>query len=324
MYYICINSATKSDKDEIRTIEKTKTDEILERISIKLDQIWSRLKPNSPMWIHFVIGIAMMASRSLTIFSLVYINYPTQVVFKSMKLLSVLIGSVFCFSKEYSGLEVIGHVSMVISAFCFTLADAEVSDKSDISQETDDIESEYNSTTSKFTFYGIVLVSLSLVADSVHANYQEYALKVKKSTMSELMIFSNFIAAVISSAACIFSQEWIDTTYFVRKHPEIMYLIFFRSVCIFFGAVAYLALTKRFGAVIASEVTTARKVVTIITSFIFFPKPFMFKHQIGSLLFGLSVVLNVYAKRSAEASKPKNSIDIEVDENEPLTDDSAD
>ena len=270
------------------------------------------------MSVHTIIGVAMMCARSLTLFSLVYINYPTQVIFKSMKLLTVLIGSVLFFEKKYSMYEVFGHIAMVISALCFTLGDSQkmndinskesndINDINDINDLNDlnEIKGlETNESIHKFEFYGIILVSLSLIADSVHANYQEYALKVKNATTSELMIFSNFIAGMLSFVACIVSQEWINAIYFVGKHPSIIILFFIRSMCIFFGAIAYLALTKRFGAVMASEVTTARKVITIITSYLFFPKPFIFKHKLGSMLFAISIAITVYAKRKTQQSK---------------------
>eukprot|EP01084_Bolivina_argentea_P045702 84117_1 len=48
--------------------------------------------PRSPLYIHIIIGFAMTFARSLTLFSLIHLNYPTQVIFKSMKLVFVLFG----------------------------------------------------------------------------------------------------------------------------------------------------------------------------------------------------------------------------------------
>merc|ERR1712062_373149 len=157
----------------------------------------------------------------------------------------------------------------------------------------------------RFTMVGVVLVVSSLVFDSIHANFQEYALRKCKATSSELMIFSNGVAAVLSGIACITSGELYVVREFMTNNPDIWMLFIVRSMALYIGAVAYLTLTKRFGAVIASEVTTARKVLTIISSYYLFPKPFIIKHQVGSLSFGLAIAASVYARRQSDVSKQK-------------------
>lgn len=243
-------------------------------------------KPKSPFYIHIIIGFAMTFARSLTLFSLIYLNYPTQVIFKSMKLLFVLLGSYMCFGLKYSFLEIIGHFLMVFAAILFSLGDHE--------------------TQTRFTSIGVILVLSSLIFDSIHANFQEYALRKCNSSFSELMIFSNGIAAINSCLICILSKEIFLVIEYIKNHPNIWFLFLIRSCSIYIGAVAYLSLTKRFGAVIASQVTTARKVVTILTSYYLFPKPFVNLHQIGFLSFGLAVFASIYSKR-LQKDKSQNS-----------------
>ena len=118
------------------------------------------------------------------------------------------------------------------------------------------------------------------------------------------MIYSNGIAALLSAIMCIMSNEIYDVILFMQTNPKIWTLFWLRSFSIYIGACAYLALTKRFGAVIASEVTTARKVFTIIGSYYLFPKPFVYKHSIGSILFASAIIASIYAKRQNN-NKPK-------------------
>eukprot|EP01084_Bolivina_argentea_P126874 224526_1 len=251
----------------------------------RLKFIKLQLAPRSPIYIHCIIGCAMTFARSLTLFSLIHLNYPTQVIFKSMKLLFVLLGSYLCFGLQYSFFEIIGHISMVIAAILFSLGDHE--------------------TQTRFTLTGLVLVLTSLIFDSIHANYQEYALRKFKCNINELMIYSNGIAAFLSGIACILTQEIHEVIAFVKYNPNIWFLMLIRSTSIYVGAVAYLGLTKRFGAVSASEVTTARKVLTIITSYYLFPKPFITKHSFGSISFAFAIFASIYAKRQKKAIKPK-------------------
>lgn len=252
----------------------------------KAKDIKAMFKPKSPFYIHGIIGFAMTFARSLTLFSLVYLNYPTQVIFKSMKLIFVLLGSYVCFGLKYSLMEIVGHCLMVIAAILFSLGDHE--------------------TETRFTPIGVIIVLSSLIFDSIHANFQAYALNKCNSNIKELMIYSNGIAAILSFFACIITNEiWIVLEY-IDNNSNILYLFLLRSFAIYIGAVAYLQLTKSFGAVIASEVTTARKVLTIISSYYLFPKPFVNSHQIGFAAFISAILIAVYAKRIGQQKKCKD------------------
>jgi len=50
---------------------------------------------------HGMVAVAMSLSRGLTNVSLQYLNYPTQVIFKSMKLITVMIGSIILLRKSF-------------------------------------------------------------------------------------------------------------------------------------------------------------------------------------------------------------------------------
>ncbi|ETO16186.1 UDP-galactose transporter [Reticulomyxa filosa] len=196
-----------------------------------------------------------------------------------MKLLAVLVGSICGLKKRYNCLEIVGHVCMVIAACLFSLGD--------------------NESDTKFNVVGVILVLLSLLADSIHANSQEHALTVNQSSYYELMFYSNGIAAICSAIVCISTGEMSRALSVFQQYPILWTLFFIRCTSIYFGTLAYLEMTRKFGAVLASEVTTARKVLTVATSYYFFPKPFFFKHQIGSLAFVAAVAFSFFGKRTS-------------------------
>merc|ERR1712228_373241 len=62
------------------------------------------------------------------------------------------------------------------------------------------------------------------------------------------------------------------------------------------GVNVVLALVQSFGALVAVTVTTCRKAVTIVLSFVFFAKPFTSQYVWSGLLVLLGIYLNVYSK----------------------------
>lgn len=60
-------------------------------------------------------------------FSLKYLNYPTQVIFKSCKLIPVMIGGILIQKKQYRIIDYVASGLMCLGLIAFTLADSQVS-----------------------------------------------------------------------------------------------------------------------------------------------------------------------------------------------------
>lgn len=233
---------------------------------------------NASLYRHWIVAAAMTASRGLTNVSLMYLNYPTQVVFKSLKLITVMIGSVIT-GKGYSKMEYLAAVFTVISAIFFGLGDVDVAPQ--------------------FSVVGISIVLVSLIADSAHSNSQEALLTIAPmATLPEVMVFSNLFAAILSGLVCLFTGEvWLALEY-CSEHP-ISYIIFVaHAVVTYIGVLFFVTTIKQFGVVMATTVTTVRKITTVLLSFILFPKPMTDKYLYGTMMFILSFVIHYYSKPS--------------------------
>eukprot|EP01083_Nonionella_stella_P070222 187782_1 len=230
---------------------------------------------------HLMVSWAMMCSRALTNIALLLLNYPTQVIFKSMKLISVMIGSVCCLKKEYHQCEYIGAPLLVASAVLFTFGDS------------NDLN---------FNVLGIVVVLLSLLFDAIHANSQQYILQAKteRDTTMELLVYSNLIAGVLAGVVSLLTGEIDDMfhQYLPQQPDNTLYKLFMwfliRVACLYIGVSAFVVFTKRFGAVFAVTITTVRKILTVLLSYVFYPgkKAFIpIQHGTGTALFVLSLSL---------------------------------
>jgi adenosine 3'-phospho 5'-phosphosulfate transporter B3 len=93
-----------------------------------------------------------------------------QVIFKSCKLIPVLIGSILIQKKKHKPMDFIAAAAMCVGLIFFTLADSKVSPK--------------------FSSYGVAIISLALVFDAVIGNVQELAMKKHKASNSEVVFYS--------------------------------------------------------------------------------------------------------------------------------------
>jgi solute carrier family 35 (adenosine 3'-phospho 5'-phosphosulfate transporter), member B3 len=96
-----------------------------------------------------------------------------------------------------------------------------------------------------------------------------------------------------------FSSISIQSPSYLSQHPVETYIYgFLLSVTGYLGIQVVLTLVRTTGATTAVTVTTTRKAMSIVVSFIFFAKPFTIQYVWSGLIIVLGIYLNVYSKRS--------------------------
>ncbi|XP_021570971.1 adenosine 3'-phospho 5'-phosphosulfate transporter 2 [Carlito syrichta] len=226
---------------------------------------------------YMIIAFLTVGTMGLSNTSLGYLNYPTQVIFKCCKLIPVMLGGVFIQGKRYSFVDVSAALCMSLGLIWFTLADSTIAPN--------------------FNLTGVMLISLALCADAVIGNVQEKAMKLHNASNSEMVLYSYSIGFVYILLGLTCTSGLGPAVTFCSKNPIRTYgYAFLFSLTGYFGISFVLALIKIFGALLAVTVTTGRKAMTIVLSFIFFAKPFTFQYVWSGLLVVLGIFLNVYSK----------------------------
>ncbi|MES1908082.1 MAG: hypothetical protein MHM6MM_001086 [Cercozoa sp. M6MM] len=229
-------------------------------------------KHKAPLRAHALVAGAMLLSRVFTNLSILHLSYPTQIVFKSLKLLSIMLGSVLLLKKYYNPADVSAAFLLCTAAASFAMGDALGGSK-------------------QTTAYGIVLVSLSLLGDALHTNVQELAMTQYKAPPLEVLQFTNGIAGLVQLCfTLLFSGEVAPALSSVS--PSIFLVLVLRAALVYAGALCFVTLIKHFGSVAATTMTTVRKVLSVLFSFLAFTKPFGTAHVAGIALFGLGLWLS--------------------------------
>ncbi|XP_032449012.1 adenosine 3'-phospho 5'-phosphosulfate transporter 2 isoform X5 [Lynx canadensis] len=206
---------------------------------------------------YMIIAFLTVGTMGLSNTSLGYLNYPTQVIFKCCKLIPVMLGGVFIQGKRYNIADVSAAICMSLGLIWFTLADSTVAPN--------------------FNLTGVILISLALCADAVIGNVQEKAMKLHNASNSEMVLYSYSIGFVYILLGLTCTSGLGPAVTFCSKNPIQTYgYAFLFSLTGYFGISFVLALIKIFGALLAVTVTTGRKAMTIVLSFMFFSKPFTF------------------------------------------------
>lgn len=198
-----------------------------------------------------------------------YVNYATGTVLKSAKLVPVMAVSVLWLRRTYHPFDYLAAALMTASAALFGLGERELAPDGN-------------------TAAGFLLSFLCLALAALQSNVSDKCLRDFGASVDENMLYTNGLGAVFVLAYLLAGTTEAEeaTAYFFRK-PEALALLVIRSATFYLGAWAYTLLMKHFGAVAAVAVTTTRKALTVMMSFVIFSgdKPLTAKYASAAALF---------------------------------------
>ncbi|XP_017773021.1 PREDICTED: adenosine 3'-phospho 5'-phosphosulfate transporter 2 [Nicrophorus vespilloides] len=236
-------------------------------------------KRKIPIKTYILLAALTLGTMGFSNSSVGYLNYPTQVIFKCCKLLPVMAGSILIQGKRYGPLDFISASLMCVGLILFTLADSKISPN--------------------FNTSGVIMISLALLCDAVIGNVQEKSMKKSGASNAEVVLYSYSIGFAYLFIIMVISGSFTDGITFFAQNPKQTYgYAFIFSLTGYLGIQIVLTLVRTCGAFVTVTVTTCRKAMTIIISFIFFNKPFVFQYLTSGLLVVIAIYLNLYSKKN--------------------------
>ncbi|XP_075494165.1 UDP-galactose/UDP-glucose transporter 2-like isoform X2 [Primulina tabacum] len=232
----------------------------------------------NPWKTYIKLSAVLMGSSGLTKSSLAFLNYPAQLMFKSTKVLPV----------------------MIMGAFI--PADAQ--------------------TSPNFSMIGVIMVSGALILDSLLGNLQEVIFTmIPETTQTEMLFCSTLVGMPLLIPPMLFTGELFKAWTSCSQHLYVYGVLVFEAMATFIGQVSVLSLVTLFGAANTAMVTTARKAVTLLLSYMIFTKPLTEQHGTGLLLIAMGIVLKMLPENKPPQKRANSQRNVE---NVPRTEDSSD
>ncbi|PRQ42278.1 putative UAA transporter [Rosa chinensis] len=179
----------------------------------------------NPWKTYVKLSAVLMGSHGLTKGSLAFLNYPAQLMFKSTKILPVMIMGAFIpgLRRKYPPHEYVSAILLVVGLILFTLADAQ--------------------TSPNFSVIGVVMVSGALVMDSFLGNLQEAIFtKNPETTQMEMLFCSTVVGLPFLVPPMILTGELFKAWSSFSQHPYVYGVLVFEAMATFIGQVSVLSL----------------------------------------------------------------------------------
>ena len=134
-------------------------------------------------------------------------------------------------------------------------------------------------------------IGFALLADALIGNVQEKSMNKYNASTTEMIFYSKGIGSIFLLVALLVTGELVPAFVYCWERPIVyLYFLVFASLgCM--GEFFVMALVKQFGALVAATVTSSRKLMSIMASFLLFPKPFTLIYLLGTVqvFFGIGL-----------------------------------
>jgi len=252
-----------------------------------------KLRRVAPLSSYTLLTLCLLSSSGMSSMSLNYINFPTKVIFRSCKLIPAMILATFINGKSFHKSEYISALSVCSGLIVFAAADWKL--------------------TPTFSPLGIGLVSASVCADAVLPNAQERLFRTGSSRL-EVTLYTNFFTLVAMTFTTLLSGDLLGAILVAsRDRTLLLYMILYTAVS-YLAVLTYMNVVQKFSGVTAVLLATARKGMTLVLSFLLFPKAFSWFYVSGAALVlgGLAVSSLVKQRDKKMRSSSCKAKEVEV------------
>eukprot|EP00933_Yihiella_yeosuensis_P032747 TRINITY_DN26381_c0_g2_i1.p1 TRINITY_DN26381_c0_g2~~TRINITY_DN26381_c0_g2_i1.p1 ORF type:complete len:280 (+),score=44.24 TRINITY_DN26381_c0_g2_i1:116-841(+) len=155
---------------------------------------------------------------------------------------------------------------------------------------------------------GICMLIVSALCDATASNTQQRLMQQNGYPPMVVMVRLNLVGALGTVGVLIISGHAGSLAKQTWEDPRIWQFCSLVSMSLAVAVWAYTQLLNESGSVFAVGVATVRKVLTLILSFVVFPKPFSSLHVISFFLVVMGIFLSTTKKgKTAKAEKTKPS-----------------
>ncbi|WUR02410.1 UDP-galactose transporter 1-like protein [Vairimorpha necatrix] len=232
---------------------------------------------------YIFLSVLTLISAQLWTYSLKFLSYPTIVISKSCKLLSIALMNFIIYKKKFTMRK---YFTLILTSFCvllFALSET---------KETKNMSSSY---------IGICLLLINLSIDGFINVVQDNIVKKYKVSSLNMMYYFNLIRLSLSSVILITNGSFYTSFGSLIGNSDFSYDILLSSVTNVIGQVFIYSMIEKHGTLTLSIINIIRKMTSILMSFFIFGHFISFSQ--GFAIFG--VLFSIYLDFNEKENKIK-------------------
>jgi len=235
---------------------------VLWKSKIKMDP-----SPQAPWYIYSPCSISNVLSSWAQYACLRYVSFPTQTLFKSSKVIPVMLVGVFLHKKSYPRVEYVEAVCISLGVSLFMLTEQKPK-----GGETDT------------TTVGLLILCMYVLCDSFTSQWQDKIYRAYKVDQFMMMFGVNFFSLLFTTVSLLSTGDMFVALRFIATHPASFWSVLVLSITSATGQLFIFYTIKRFGPIVFTIMMTTRQMFSMILSCIYYGHSLGFFAVIGALV----------------------------------------
>ena len=208
-----------------------------------------------------------------------YVSFPTQTLFKSSKVIPVMLVGKFFHKKNYPLIEYIEAIGITAGVALFML--------------TEKAKKEHASGVEGDTVLGILILCVYVFCDSFTSQWQDRVYKTYRVDQYQMMFGVNFFSLLFTSMNLLWTGEMGLSLAFLAANPAALANVLTLSLTSATGQLFIFYTIKKFGPIVFTIMMTTRQMLSLTVSCV------VFGHKLGGgAVLGTCVVFGVLFYRT--------------------------
>ncbi|XP_053669521.1 adenosine 3'-phospho 5'-phosphosulfate transporter 1 [Anopheles marshallii] len=248
-----------------------------------------QFRHRAPLYKYSYASFSNIMSAWFQYEALKFVNFPTQVLAKSCKIIPVMIMGKIISRNKYEFYEYLTAVMISVGMIFF------------LTGSTDESKS-----TAMTTLTGVLLLTFYMIFDSFTSNWQGELFKSYSMSSIQMMCGVNLFSTLFTGASLAMQGGFYSSLVFAVDHPKFVIDCIVLSISSAIGQLFIFYTIATFGAVVFTIIMTLRQAIAILLSCLIYQHRISFLGVIGVLIVFLAIFLRVYCNQRLKAIKQRH------------------
>lgn len=246
------------------------------------------LKIEAPLWYFTPCALSNTTSSWAQYAALKFVSFPMQVLFKSAKVIPVMMVGKFMNGASFPWIEYFEAVAITTGVSLFSLSKS--------SGGGDGASTELS---------GLFMLTMYITSDAFTSQWQDRIYKAYpgKIDQYQMMFGVNVSATVLTVAALVLSGEVPLVLEFLLYNPRAFFYNVVTAIASATGQMFIFYTIKNFGPVVFTIIMTTRQMISMVISTILFGHPLSFGSYVGAFVVFGAVFYRIRRKHNEKKAK---------------------
>mmetsp|Transcript_2924 Transcript_2924/g.8576 ORF Transcript_2924/g.8576 Transcript_2924/m.8576 type:complete len:348 (+) Transcript_2924:306-1349(+) len=244
------------------------------------NRVLQQPSPKVPFYQYSPCSISNIVSSWAQYECLKYVSFPTQTLFKSSKIIPVMLVGKFFHKKSYSWVEYLEVAGITVGVTLFMVVEQTQNAGLPREFEGDSV-------------LGVLILSVYVFCDSFTSQWQDRVYKTYRVDQYAMMFGVNFFSLAFTACNLLGTGDMGRSLAFLALNPDCLTNVFTLSITNATGQLFIFYTIKKFGPIVFTIMMTTRQMLSLIMSCL------VFGHSLGfSAILGTAIVFGVLVSRT--------------------------